>query len=69
LSGNSLTSAELAGLRTAAEAAIEQLRTGPREWPGRPSAQRLALFLAATPDVVLQLVRIAEDCQANHAAL
>jgi hypothetical protein len=63
---SSLTAAQLAELRTAAEAALEQLRTGPREWPGRPSAQRLALFLAATPDVVLQLVSIAEDCRAHH---
>jgi hypothetical protein len=34
----------------------KQLRTGPREWPGRPSAQRLAFFLAATPDVVIALL-------------
>lgn len=43
-------------LRQAAEAAAEQLRTGPKEWPGRPSAQRLAFFLAASPSVVLQLL-------------
>ena len=43
-------------LRAAAEAAAEQLRSGPREWPGRPSAQRLALFLEASPATILALL-------------
>lgn len=47
---------EYADLRASAEAAAEQLATGPKEWPGRPSAQRLAFFLAATPAVVLGLL-------------
>lgn len=47
---------EWASLRNAAEAAAEQLRTGPKEWPGRPSAQRLALFLEASPDRILRLL-------------
>jgi hypothetical protein len=50
-------------LRASAEAAREQLRTGPKEWPGRPSAQRLAFFLAATPDVVLQLLNELEEAR------
>lgn len=47
---------EYAELRASAEAAAEQLASGPKEWPGRPSAQRLAFFLAATPAVVLGLL-------------
>jgi hypothetical protein len=43
-------------LRRLAGAARDQLATGRREWPGRPSAQRLALFLAASPDAVLALL-------------
>lgn len=54
-------------LRRSAEAAAEQLRTGPREWPGRPSAQRLAFFLAATPEVVLRLIDEAEGRQPDTA--
>lgn len=46
----------LAGLRIKAEAARRQLAEGPREWPGRPSRQRLELFLAADPDTVLALL-------------
>lgn len=49
-------------LRRLAEAAREQLRVGPKEWPGRPSAQRLALFLAASPDAVLRLLDAYETC-------
>jgi hypothetical protein len=45
-----------AELRAAAEAARTQLAEGPREWPGRPSRQRLELFLAADPDTVLGLL-------------
>lgn len=63
-----LTPADLHNLRVVAEAAKQQMLTGPKEWPGTPSAQRLALFLAATPDVVLQLVAMAENCQADHPA-
>lgn len=55
-----MTPAELRQLRLTAEAAKRQIDTGPKEWPGTPSAQRLALFLAATPDVILRLVEIAE---------
>ena len=43
-------------LRARAVAADEQLRNGPKEWPGRPSRQRLELFLAASPEVVLELL-------------
>lgn len=43
-------------LRRLAEAAAEQMGTGPREWPGRPSRQRLELFLAASPEAVLALL-------------
>ena len=46
----------VADLREKAEAAREQMANGPKEWPGRPSRQRLELFLAATPEVVLELV-------------
>jgi len=44
------------GLREKAEAARRQLEEGPKEWPGRPSAQRLALFLEASPGTVLALL-------------
>lgn len=54
-----LTTTELDNLRSLAEAAKRQLDTGPKEWPGKPSAQRLALFLAASPDVILSLVEMA----------
>jgi len=43
-------------LRAKALAAKEQMDNGPQEWPGRPSRQRLELFLAATPEVVLELL-------------
>jgi len=43
-------------LRAKARAAKVQMESGPQEWPGRPSAQRLALFLAASPDVILDLL-------------
>lgn len=43
-------------LRARAEAAAHQLKTGPKEWPGRPSRQRLELFLAASPDAILALL-------------
>lgn len=55
-----LNADERANLRAAAVAAAEQLATGPREWPGRPSAQRLGFFLAATPEVVLRLLDAVE---------
>ena len=51
-----MTAAELATLRAKAEAARQQLATGPREWPGTPSRQRLELFLATGPDTVLWLL-------------
>ena len=43
-------------LRAAAEAARDQMATGKKEWPGRPSQQRLQLFLLASPDAVLALL-------------
>jgi hypothetical protein len=43
-------------LRRLAQAAREQLATGPAEWPGRPSRQRLELFLATGPETVLTLL-------------
>lgn len=43
-------------LRRLATAADEQMSTGPLEWPGRPSRQRLELFLAASPRTVLALL-------------
>lgn len=43
-------------LREKAEAAKRQMEEGPREWLGRPSRQRLELFLAADPDTVLELL-------------
>jgi hypothetical protein len=43
-------------LRAKALAAQRQLAEGPREWPGRPSRQRLELFLAADPDTILELL-------------
>ena len=52
-------------LRDKAQAAAEQLATGAKEWPGRPSAQRLALFLAATPDVIIDLVDEVERLRAG----
>lgn len=49
-------------LREKALAAKRQLEQGPREWPGRPSRQRLELFLAADPDTVLELLDQVEAC-------
>lgn len=43
-------------LRMKAEAAKAQMESGPQEWPGRPSRQRLELFLAADPWTVLALL-------------
>lgn len=57
---SSLTAAELADLRRLALAARKQDKTGARDWPGKPSAQRLQLFLAASPDVILRLLNMAE---------
>jgi hypothetical protein len=45
-----------AELRRLAAAAREQLAAGPAEWPGRPSRQRLELFMATGPEVVLHLL-------------
>ena len=42
-------------LREKAEAAKRQIDAGPQEWPGRPSRQRLELFLEASPDVIIKL--------------
>ncbi len=43
-------------LRALAVAADEQMTSGPREWPGQPSRQRLELFLAASPKAILALL-------------
>lgn len=43
-------------LRRLAIAADEQMTSGPREWPGQPSRQRLELFLAASPKTILALL-------------
>jgi hypothetical protein len=53
-----------ADLREKAEAAREQLANGPREWPGRPSRQRLELFLSADPDTIIELL---DAVEASHA--
>jgi hypothetical protein len=50
------SAAERTELRRLALAAKRQLADGPREWPGRPSRQRLELFLAASPDAILRLL-------------
>jgi hypothetical protein len=47
---------DMVHLRQLADAAAEQLRVGPQEWPGAPSRQRLELFLATGPDTVLWLL-------------
>ena len=57
----------VADLREKALAAREQMTNGPKEWPGRPSRQRLELFLAATPDAVLELVSEVEEFRARGA--
>lgn len=54
-----LSAAELDELERLATAADVQMKTGKKEWPGRPSRQRLELFLAASPEVVLRLVAMA----------
>lgn len=43
-------------LREKAVAAQRQLDEGPQEWPGRPSRQRLELFLEASPSTILRLL-------------
>lgn len=48
-------------LRRLAVAADEQMRQGPTEWPGRPSRQRLELFLAASPATILALLDEIDD--------
>ncbi len=60
-----LTQLELDELERLAVAADEQIRMGRKEWPGKPSRQRLELFLAANPDTVLRLVKAAR--RADHA--
>jgi hypothetical protein len=39
------------------------MTTGPREWPGQPSRQRLELFLAASPHAVLALLDERDDLE------
>lgn len=56
-------------LRKTADAALAQLRYGPREWPGTPSRQRLDLFLAASPDTILALLDERDDLAAEVARL
>lgn len=60
-----MTQSDWAKLRRLAVAARDQLRDGPREWPGKPSRQRLELFLAASPDVVIELLDELEACHAR----
>ena len=55
-------------LRQLAEAADQQMTTGPREWPGQPSRQRLELFLAASPRAVLALLDERDALAAKVAA-
>lgn len=64
--GGGSTVTDLAALEEKALAAKVQLETGPREWPGRPSRQRLELFLAADPDTILELIRIARSKGCTH---
>ena len=54
-----ITLTELDEIERLAQAALEQIQTGKKEWPGRPSRQRLELFLAASPEMVLRLVAAA----------
>jgi hypothetical protein len=56
-----------AELRRLAVAADEQMSNGPTEWPGRPSRQRLELFLAASPKTVLSLLDELERLQEEAA--
>lgn len=59
-----LTILELDEIERLAREADTQLKTGKKEWPGRPSRQRLELFLRADPTTVLKLVEMARG---NHA--
>jgi hypothetical protein len=59
---------DLAELRRLAVAADEQMTDGPTEWPGRPSRQRLELFLAASPKTVLALLDRLEMCACGSPA-
>lgn len=54
-----LTIAELDDIERLANEADAQLKTGKKEWPGRPSRQRLELFLRADPETVIRLVKMA----------
>jgi hypothetical protein len=51
-------------LREKAVAAKLQLQIGPREWPGTPSRQRLELFLAADPDMIIGLLDEIDELRA-----
>lgn len=59
--------AEWTELRLSAEAATRQLATGPREWPGRPSAQRLQFFLDASPERILRLLDLYDAARSREA--
>lgn len=56
-------------LRRLAVLAAEQLRRGPREWPGTPSRQRLELFLAASPDAIIALLDERDELATKVARL
>jgi hypothetical protein len=38
-----------------------QMASGGKDWPGKPCRQRLDLFLATPPSVVLRLVALARE--------
>ena len=50
-------------LRDKAEAARRQMEEGPQEWPGRPSRQRLDLFLEASPEAILRLLNELDEAR------
>lgn len=54
-----LTPEELNLLERLANEADYQRVVGGKDWPGRPSRQRLDLFLATSPQVVRKLVHLA----------
>ena len=53
------TGVDLDLLEARADACLAQMATGHNEWPGKPSRQRLELFLAANPVAVKALVALA----------
>lgn len=61
-----LTVEDLDRFLALAEAADEQRRVGGIDWPGRPSRQRLELFLAMGPLTVIKLVQLARTALERH---